>query len=343
MNDKTEDPTSARLEKLRKKGDVAKSRELNRSAALLGASFMLLVRLPAMTKDLMRFLRHVLSINRPAPLEGVFLAIELLLIHVLPIIVLATIVAFFSGAIQTKFLFVPKQVLPKLKRLDPEQIWTQRFRKEAIFNALIVSVTSFLGIFVGILGLKRITKMAPELAMLSFQRDSILSIISILFKPLVITIAAWVGIAFGMSILDAFWQNRAHLDRNKMSLKEIKDEFKHSEGDPEIAFQQEMTHRTLLENDLESSIIKADFVLIARIKNEKVAIGICYRKEENEVPIVVANRPLTDSLLVESHQRKIPIIYNDPVVYRLLSKNIGEEVPEGTLESLAVIYRWLRQ
>ena len=151
------------------------------------------------------------------------------------------------------------------------------------------------------------------------------------------------AVFFLLAALD-FISQRIEFKRNlKMSLKEIKDEYKQLEGDPQVRArlrekQREIARARSLADVPDSTVVVTN--------PTELAVALRYRQGEDEAPVVVAKgaRRLAQKIREIAREHDIPIIQNPPVARRLYNDvSIGDAIPlelyQAVAEILALVYR----
>src|SRR6478735_7281263 len=197
-DDKTEDPTQKRLDDAHAKGDVAKSQEVNTWFIIAGATL-------------------ILSTFSGSVGGGILTPLML------------AIAAIAGNMIQHRLVWSSESLTPKFSKVSPGAGLKRIFGKQAVANFAK-------GVFkLAALGAVMMAVLWPERhrleSFLMFDPSAILGVTTSLTLQLM---GAVVAMLAAVAIADYFFQYRQWYARQKMSLQEIKDEFKQSEGDPHI-------------------------------------------------------------------------------------------------------------
>ena len=338
--EKTEEPTPRKLRKLRRKGEIPVSRELNRAGALLGAVAGLAATAKLSTATLAAYFRWVTEAGPDSVLRGFAMSSKVLIGAALPVVGGAAIGAIIAGALQTGLLLAPQRVMPDMKRFTPGQVWTQRFRKDALINGVFAACVAIAGVAAAWLGFSRLEDSAIS-AIGVAQNSGLPAAIAVATQPLVIVGAAWLGIAAFAAIADTAWQRNAFISRHRMSRQEVIDEYKQSEGDPEHKARREQAHRDILATSVPLGVAESDVI----IRNPThIAVGLRYDPDTDEAPfITIAGRgALAEAIIREGkHRRKVEVV-DVPTARVLVDIPIGDPIPHELFEPVAVIFRWLQ-
>ncbi len=334
---KTEDPTPQRIRELRRKGNVAVSAELNKTAALVGAVLGLATVAPTMAGGL-RALYEAACASTP-PVEAMVHAGTLLCAGVMPIAGAAAMSAIAMGVVQTGMLFEPATVLPRSERFQLGQAWTSRFRVDALVNGALALGAALVCVLAAGVGVWRLAGESADLATTA-GRDGVEGVASALADTMLVVGGVWLGVAATVALIDASWQRTSFLRRNRMSLKEIRDEYKQSEGDPQHKARRSRAHKELLAGDLRKSVAKADVVVV---NPTHLAIGLRYRPDELDAPVVtvVGRGDQAKAIKREARRVGIPEYADRRCARAIIDVEVGEPVPDAMFEAIAVIFRWV--
>src|SRR6476660_412383 len=234
-DEKTEDPTQKRLDDAHAKGDVAKSQEVNTWFVIAGATLVLSTFSGSMGGGILMPLRNVLANFWMSRTDGPSLLalaqnLEYALIAAIggPLLLLM-LAAIAGNMIQHRLVWSAESLKPKFSKVSPGAGLKRVFGKQAVANFAQ-------GLFKLIaLGAVMMAVLWPERhrleSFLMFDPSAILGVTTNLTLQLM---GAVVAMLAAVAIADYFFQYRQWYQRQKMSLQEIKDEFKQSEGDPHI-------------------------------------------------------------------------------------------------------------
>src|SRR6267154_3669441 len=233
--DKTEDPTQKRLDDAHDRGDVAKSQEINTWFVIAAGTLLLSTFSGSIGGGIVMPLRNLVAnswmIHADGPgLLALVRSLEYLLIAVLglPLLMLA-LAAIAGNMVQHRLVWSGESLKPKLSKISPAAGAKRIFGKQAAANFAK-------GIFkVAALGAVMTAILWPERhrldAMVRFDPTAILGVTTTLTLQLLGAVVALLAL---VAIADYFFQYRQWFERQKMSLREIKEEFKQAEGDPHV-------------------------------------------------------------------------------------------------------------
>ena len=234
-DDKTEDPTQKRLDDAHAKGDVVKSQEVNTWFIIAGATLILSTFSGSIGGGILAPLRNLVANAGQLRADGAaLLALGNTLGYAVlgaigvPLLMLA-IAAIAGNMIQHRLVWSSELLTPKFSKVSPGAGLKRIFGKQAVANFAK-------GVFKLVaLGAVMMAVLWPERhrleLFLMFDPSAILGVTTNLTLQLM---GAVVAMLAAVAIADYFFQYRQWFERQKMSLQEIKDEFKQSEGDPHI-------------------------------------------------------------------------------------------------------------
>lgn len=335
--EKTEDATPKRLRDARKKGQVAKSRDLN-TVLILIVAFVVLV---FMQKYMGREMSSLMKINFDVAVSGdlsvqtlfqqlLYSCFSLLKMSV-PFLLVVMVAALAIGFFQVGPIFSTEPLLPQMKRLNAVENLKNMF-KMTTFVELIKNIAKISLIF---LMAYLVVKDRIKDVVLSIAASPIAStllgakmITSFLIKVFIIFIA--------IAVIDLFVQRWQYKKQLRMTKDEVKREYKQDEGDPLIKSARRQFHRELANSDTNQSVRSADAVIV---NPTEVAVAIKYDDTEMAAPQVVAKgqRLFAQAIREIAEDAKIPIIRNVPLAWTLIEVDIGEEIPEEIYAAVAEI------
>lgn len=336
---KTEDPTPRRLRELRSKGEVPISHRMTSGAALVGAVLAGVSVAPSTLRGLVALSNASLT-GAVAPVQQLAAAGALVLASALPVAAGAALAAVVVAGLQTGLAFAPGRIAPDATRFKVGQTWAGRFRFEALVSGALAMIAVVAGSAAAALGVHRLVDAAGELGALAGEGP--LAVAEAVGGAALVVAASWFGVSLLLAAVDAAWQRKAFLRRHRMSLQEIRDEAKRSEGDPRHKARRARAHRELLAGDLRSGVARADVVVV---NPTHIAIGLRYRPEEVDAPVVTVTGRGERAKAIKRRARAagVPEYAERRVARAIVTLEVGDEVPDRLFEPVAVIFRWLAE
>jgi len=344
FEEKTERATPRKREEARKKGEVAKSRELPSVAVLLSGLITLTLfgsYIYSHIQVIMIETFSLLTLNDLSVPDFLVFGqkmINLFILTISPLLVAVFITAILSNIIQVGFILSGESIKPKLSKLDPIKGLGRLFSKQS-FMELFKSLLK-LAIVGGIayLTIKAEMKNIPLLG--DMELNSIISYILLtIFKIFVRCTMAMIFLV----VIDYAFQKWDYEKRMKMTKKEIKDEFKRAEGDPLVksrirSIQMEMARKRMMHE-----VPRADVVIT---NPTDLAVALKYDSSVMEAPKLLAKGSARIAKRIKELAEKhdIPIVENKELAQSLYSLvEIGQKIPpilyQAVAEVLAYIYK----
>ena len=260
--EKTEDPTQKRLDDAHDRGDVAKSQEVNTWFMIAGATLVLSTFSGSIGGGILMPLRNLLAnswmIHADGPgLLALSRSLGIAMIAALGVPLLLLMIAAVAGNLmQHRLVWSGESLKPKLSKISPLAGAKRIFGKQAAANFAK-------GIFkVAALGAVMTAILWPERhrldAMVRFDPVAILGTTTTLTLQLLGAVVALLAL---VAVADYFFQYRQWFERQKMSLREIKEEFKQSEGDPHIKGRIRQLRHARMKKRMMAAVPKASVII----------------------------------------------------------------------------------
>ncbi|MFH1490165.1 MAG: flagellar biosynthesis protein FlhB [Pseudomonadota bacterium] len=341
FQEKTEQATPKKREEARKKGQVAKSKELASIAVLSAGAITLFFTAEHLTSDLGQFILSTfariphIGLSVQNLLDFAVQAVETYLWMCLPIMIVLCVVAILANTLQTGLIWSVEPLAPKASKIDPIQGAKRIFSKQSLVE-MVKSIAKV--VIVGWAAVSTLKNDFSQLIPLIYQEDSqILSFLGrISFK--VVVRCCWV-IAI-MAILDYLYQKWEYEQKLKMSKQEVKDEYKQTEGDPMVksrirSIQREMARRRMMEE-----VPKADVVITNPVH---LAIAIRYEPGKMTAPVIVAKgaERIAQRIKALAKENNVPIVEDRPLARNLYKMELGGEIPSQFYQAIAEILAYV--
>ncbi|EKS36293.1 MULTISPECIES: flagellar biosynthesis protein FlhB [Afipia] len=334
---KTQDPTQKRLDDALEKGDVAKSQEVNTWFVIAASTLLLSSFSGSISKGIEVPMRNLLMNMHQIRVDGPGLLsllsqIELMLIGVLGVPLLLLLIAGVgSNLIQHRLVFSTEPLSPKFSKISPMAGFQRLFGKQAGANFLK-------GVFkVVLLGVVMFLVLWPERhrvdAMIRFDPMSILNVTKTISVQLMGTVVAALAL---VAALDYLFQYRQWFERQKMSLEEIKEEYKQSEGDPHIKGRIRQLRHARAKKRMMAAVPTASVIIT---NPTHYAVALKYDRGM-AAPVCVAKG--VDALALKIREiataNDIPIVENVPLARALhATVDIDDEIPVEHYHAVAEV------
>jgi type III secretion protein U len=348
--DKTEKPTPKRLQDARRKGNVAKSRDLTSTVELVVWIALFGLAASHAGHELMRLVdASVQGIGEPFANRAPALAqqagqvlLSLTALALLPVAAAGVIAEF----LQAGPVFALDKVKPKLENLDPAEGVKRMFSmdnlvevaksiaKTALLTAITVwvlaAVLPQLGVLIGLPTHAGHTGAAGAVAA---------GLGEVTRSALLWTVGAFVLV----SLLDAAWQRHSFTKKMRMSLRDMREELKESEGNPMVKQQRQQAQLEWSQRNAQQAARQANVLVV---NPTHVAIAIEYHRETCPVPTVSAKGEdhVARAMREAAEDAGVPVLRNVELARDLLVRGeIGEIVPADLFDIVAEVILWARE
>lgn len=343
--EKTEEATPKKIQDSRKEGSVAKSKELTNALSLLALFVTLRLAMsfvgPRLVALFDKYWMHASydvlhGLDYQSVLEMMTELAKDVVIISAPFLVVGFVVAFLGNKVQFKWMVTAKPMQPKLNKINPvsgfKRIFSVRSLFELVKSIALISLIAYMAYTV-------LEKHANELFVLF--RITISQSLALLMD------IVWeLGIKISLVMLvvgfvDFGYQRYKHKQELKMTKQEVKDEYKNSEGDPQIKSQQKQRMRQASQRRMMASVPEADVVIT---NPTHFAVALKYDANEHAAPVVTAKG--TDFLAAKikdvAKEHGVEIVENKPLA-RMLYYNvdIDREIPPELYQAVADILAYV--
>lgn len=343
--EKTEPATPKKLEKAREEGQVAKSQDIN-TAVLLLILFAGLKVFGGFMYDRIRavfefyykiiadYATEDMTIGRAMGLFK-YGGGQILLI-ILPLAALAVLGGFVASLVQVKWKVTMKPLMPKMSKISPLSGFKRLFSKDKIFE--LVKAVAKVGIlfYVVYSSLKDEWGLVTNIYQLEFTSAVALIVSTVL------DIALKVSLVFAvLAFADWAYQKHKFNTDMKMTKQEVKDEYKNTEGNPQIKGQIKRKMQDASRRRMMQDLPEADVVIT---NPTHLAVALKYDKETAEAPVVIAKGAdyLANRIKEIARDNQIEIVENKPLA-RMLYYNVdlGNQIPPELYQMVAEILAYV--
>lgn len=341
---KTEEPTDRKLEKAREEGDVPVSNEVKNFFLLLAALIIVWVFSPWMMKRIKivgtKFMATVdqVSVDRASFTHLFFDVVgDVAIILSMPI-ALCVLLAIVGTVSQIGLLYVPKKLEPKWDKLNIFEGLKNFINMQKIMEALKGILKLAVIVLVAYIVLKPRLKIVPllpgmESAAILMVLHNIISVF--LFSALIVVI-----LIAGMDIAFTHYQFKK---KHKMTKQEIKDEYKESEGDPQVKSRIRSIRMERFRQRMMSNVPESDVVIT---NPTHYSIALSYDMETMEAPKVVAKGIDFIALKIReiAEENEVPLVENPPLARALYATvEIDDAIPEEHYQAVAEVIRYVME
>jgi flagellar biosynthetic protein FlhB len=340
-DEKTEKATPRKREQARKKGQVLHSKEVNTAAILLALFLTIKYASPYIYNEFVMYFNKVFTSYMNGDIQFDQISevmkftedtIVVFLRIMAPILVVALFASLLSGYAQIGFLFTVETLQFKLEKLNPISGFKRMFSKQSVVELLKSVIKIVIAIYIAYLYLK------GEVSNVILLMDMDVMHIFMYIGNLAINVSIAIIIALiVLAIFDYIFQWWEYENNLKMSKQELKEEYKQTEGNPQIKAKIKQKQRQMSASRMMKEIPKAD-VIIANPTH--FAVALKYDQSEGEAPIVIAKGQDYVALRIKdiAKENSVEIVENKPLARTLYSTvDIGEPIPEELYQTVAEI------
>lgn len=343
MSEKTEKATAKKRRDERKKGNIFQSKDITIIASLIISFYVLKAWMPNIYKFLSdAFIEYFGLAATTLEIESqftinLFTNVAITIISIISILVIAIMVsAIVATGAQTRFHISREGFKFKFSKLNPlsgiKKLFSLRSFIEVLKNIIKIIV---IGTVVYSVIIKNI-QFIPKLMYLD-----IFSAVKFVFEVIMDVVNSVIIYFLAISIVDFIYQWWEYEKNIKMSKQEVKDEFKNTEGNPEIKGKIRQIQRKVSMSRMMQQVPSADVI----IRNPThFAVAIKYSEDSNRAPLVVAKGQdrVALNIIKLAEESKVLIMENKPLARALYSTvEVNQEIPVEFYEPIAEILAWV--
>ncbi len=335
--ERSEDPTQKRLDDAVKKGDVAKSQEVNTWFLLAGGTFAL-YSFGGFTADrLARAFSHIFSHAHAFSVDGraIIRLIGHLMLETLiavgPVIFVAVIAALAGNMVQHRFVWTSESMKPKASRISLAEGAKRLFSKHALvqFAKGLVKIALVSAVIVAVIW----PQMEFITQLIAAEHTQILPVANTLSLKLLMAVTAVTAV---VAVLDWLWTQHTWYERQRMTVRDIRDEYKEQEGDPTIKAKLRQIRQARMRKRMMSEVPKATVVIM---NPTHYAVALKY---EAGMPAPKCVAKGVDALALRirdlAEEHRVPVVENPPLARALhKSVEVDEDVPPEHYKAVAEV------
>ncbi|MGI5844215.1 MAG: flagellar biosynthesis protein FlhB [Candidatus Xenobium sp.] len=341
-SDKTEEPTEHKLQEARKKGQVMKSQEVISTLLLvavtgvmMGAGPMMLGRIREFTIYVWRLIPDFNLAERNFFGDVVFIMGTILMV-LAPLLAGAFLMALLANIAQVKFIFSTEPLKPSLNKINPIEGFKRIFSAKSLME-LVKQVAKLT--IVGWICYKVVSGVLPELR--TAPTMPLTATLALVFA----TIKRLVGqVLIGMiaiAAVDYMFQHKQFMKQMRMSMQELKDEYKDTEGNPQVKAKIRQLMRQGAQGRMMEEVPNASAVVT---NPTHYAVALRYEQGTDPVPVVVAKGEnlIARQIKVMAEDHEVPIVENVELARALFKAcEIGGAVPTEMYKAVAEVLAYV--
>jgi flagellar biosynthetic protein FlhB len=336
-NERTEDPTQRKLDQALERGDVAKSQEVNTWFVIAASTLIVYGFATSMGSDLTRLCRGLIENSYKFRTDGASFVImmqkvgvDILAAIAIPLLLLA-LASIGGNIIQHRLVWSAESLTPKFSKISPMAGAKRLFSKQGLMNfvkgllkLVVVGVALCAVLWPERTKLEVLMSLDP-LALLSMTRAQSLGLLGTVVAILAVVAAG-----------DFLFQYQQWYERQKMSLREIKDEYKDTDGDPKIKAKIRQLRYNRSKKRMMQAVPKATVVItnpthfaVALQYERGMAAPICVAKGQDNIALKIRE---------VAGDNNVPIVENPPLARILFATvEIDQEIPAEHYKAVAEV------
>lgn len=348
--EKTEPATPKKLKEARDDGKVAKSKELNAAFELL-ALFLIVKLLSSYLAN--NFIEGFSSVYKKIPdivndSAGGFkintasniinYGMKQIFMSIWPVFLISIAISFGVSVFQVKWKVTAKPLKPKFSKMSPAQGFKKIFSKDSLVELLKSILKIFL---ICMIAYTSIRDYASDLFLL--YDIGLMQAIALIGEIIIDTGIKISVFYIVLGVADYAYNKFRFNEDMKMTKQEVKDEFKNTEGNPEIKGRQRQIMRQVSQRRMMANVPKADVVIT---NPTHLAVALKYDNQVSDAPIVLAKGEdfLANKIKEVARENSIEIVENKPLARMLYANvDVGQQIPpelyQAVAEVLAAVYK----
>ncbi|WP_018660077.1 flagellar biosynthesis protein FlhB [Heyndrickxia acidiproducens] len=340
--EKTEKATPKKRRDTRKKGQTAKSQDINTAIVLLAVFLFLYFGAGTIGKPMSQLVHtslteYMLQDVTEQSIHKIFIEIVKQMASMLvPVMAVAFIAGIVANLAQTGFIFTGEGLKPSLGKLNP----LTGIKRILSIRALVELLKSELKMMlIGVVAFSVLWTNISDILNLPFK-SAAASLQVVGHLTLSIGLASSIAL-FALAILDYLYQ-RFDFEKNiRMSKQDIKDEFKNTEGDPFIKSKIRQKQKEMAMKRMMQEVPDADVVIT---NPTHYAICLKYDETKSDAPLVIAKGAdyLAQKIKEIARENDIVMMENRPLARALYAQvEVGDVIPEQFFKAVAEILAYV--
>lgn len=342
MAEKTEKATPKKLRDARKKGQVAKSQDLPSALTFIASIAVVIAMSSFFYNKIADFLLSTIKLVTEGNLDSVIVQLfqqSFVLIFTLsmPALLIVSFVGVVTTFITVGPVFAVEVFKPDIKKFNPIENIKQKFKLKTLFELLksLVKISLATYLIYGVV--------YNSLPVLIKTVSMPISGSMMIFNAFLVEVLEKVGLLFiVIAVADHIFQKRNFAKEMKMEKFEVKQEYKNTEGDPQIKGKRKQLAQEIAYQEGPASSVRRAQAVVTNPTHLAIALG--YNKEVDAAPYILAMGQGTaaETIIRLAGESNVPVMRNIPLAHELWDQGeLFEYVPEKTYEAIAEILRWV--
>ncbi|MGC0118633.1 MULTISPECIES: EscU/YscU/HrcU family type III secretion system export apparatus switch protein [Pseudoalteromonas] len=341
--DKSEKPTPQKLKEAKGKGQVSKSQELNLMVTGIVFLSVFSVLFTSIGDQFIHLLKRIFILSSDFSFTSTslvslfrYIGIEMMYIF-FPLLGFVMLFGVASNVFQTGFVLSTFPIKPDFKKINPASGLKKIFSKKTLFELFksVLKLVAFTAVIYSVS--EPMIEKAHELMLAP------VNLVSSMWQAMFIKIGIYfIMLSIPFVLLDILFTRWEFMKNMMMSRKEVKDDHKKREGDPEVKQKQKQIQKELLQKSAALSQVKDSDIVI--VNPTHIAIALKYDKHTMIAPVVMASGKgeLAMKIRLQARKYSVPMIQNKSLARKLYKETrINKPVPAHCFDDLAPVFRWL--
>lgn len=344
--EKTEEATTKKLDDARKEGKVAKSKDVPIATSLLSIFLALKIGGKYLYNSLLQIYYFAFSsfekytsdeFTANTAMDILRFAIIRIMFIAGPFILIILVIVTISNSLQAKWKVTGKPLKPKFSNINPISGFKKLFSKDKLFE-LIKSIAK-----IAVLSYVVISSLVSNDGLITeLYRVDLMSAIGVICDIVILLGIKISAIFLIIAAVDFVYQKMKFKKDMRMSKQEVKDEYKNSEGDPQVKSQIKSKMMAASQRRMMQKLPEADVVIT---NPTHLAVALRYKRDIDDAPVVIAKGAdfLAEKIKAAARENDIEIVENKPLARMLyfnvdLDSPIPQELYQMVAEVLAFVY-----
>ncbi|MFP4061637.1 MAG: type III secretion system export apparatus subunit SctU, partial [Halochromatium sp.] len=338
--DQTEKPTEKKIRDSRKEGNVSRSEDLTKTSLILlwlGLFFFLggymFERLDAIMTGSFSMIGQVET--AAGAIEMLRESAMLFLTIIAPFLAATVFIAVLVEFLQVGPLLAFKKVQPKASNINPAEGFKKKFNAKSLVEVFkSVAKTAAIIITIGIV----LYSFMNVNSRLPFGEPG--DVLEGYWNTIKWIFLVLLMIFFFVAALDVIYQRHAYIKDLMMSRRDIRDEQKQTQGDPQVKQQRQDLHKEWSQENMLSSVRQSNVVVT---NPTHLAVALHYDPEETDLPVVTAKGEDYEARLIreEAERNGIPVMQDVPLARGLYEDiELEDYITPEFFEAVAQVLQW---
>jgi flagellar biosynthetic protein FlhB len=343
-NEKTEEPTSKKIEDSRKKGQVARSKDLSTTLVLIASGISFLVMGSEIAFAMFEVAKNMFTLSRDETYDFIHMfqawgfAFKTISMPVLLYMLIVTIAGIYGNVALGGYNFTWDGVKPKAEKISPVAGFKRMFGMNSVVE-LFKAIAKF--IVVAMMAYVALIMFRDEALHLDLELypQNLFHALDLIAWGFLIMCCALIPIA----VFDVPYQNYKHNKEMKMSMQEVKDERKNADGDPQVKSRIRKLQYQAAANRMMQEVPNADVVVT---NPTHFSVALKYDQFGNRAPTLVAKGvdEMAMHIRTIANAHDVPIVAS-PMLARAIyySTEAEHEIPEKLFMAVAQVLAYVYQ